>query len=295
MRHLGYIILIASILGLSACGGGSSGTLFGRVLDGFGNPLGGEAVMVTLSGNPAVNRPDLHGNFIVRAPVGDYTMRITFSNPAAGFNYRLDEQVRITKGSQQLGSFTLLNVQNMDAWESYRAKDYSTAVALFADQAMQARSATVWLPYMRYIEGDEGENSLLTQGILSAENGLGWCYTRGYGNYEEGQVHFEQSMYGGYRNYDAMVGLSGIALGGGDIETALDYLDQVIDQPGLYDSTQLHDQIREVDLEAARALCLFLEMEEIASEDAVNEIRDEVETQGNAGSKGILAMLDQFN
>jgi len=183
MRYIILAGLITIFVALSACSGGSSGALTGRVVDGFGNPLGGEAVMITLSGNPAFHRPDQWGNFIIQAPSGDYTMTISFSNPAAGFHYRLDQPVSISKGSRNLGTFTLLNIQNMDAWEQYRAEDYSGAMALFNEQASDARAGQLWLPYMRYIEGEEDQNTLLTQGVLSAENGRGWCYSRGFGNH----------------------------------------------------------------------------------------------------------------
>ncbi len=295
MRRLLYAALITiTLLGLMSCGGGQSGTLMGRVVDGFGNPLGGEYVMVTLSGNPAVHRPDQYGNFIVRAPTGSYTMRISFSNPAAGFNFRLDENIDVVHGSKQLGTFTLLSVQNSAAWERYRAGDYSGAAQLFNEQANIARAGAVWLPYMRYIEGEEGQNTLLTQGVLSAENGLGWCLSRGSGNHQEGMIHFEQSLFGGYNNYDAFVGMAGVALGEGDPARALELLQQTIDEPGLYDSTQIHDNVKEVDLIACKALAQFMLGQDGYSRDTMASISDEVATDGNTGSVEILGILDTF-
>ncbi len=282
------------LLGLVACEGGSSGTLMGRVVDGFGNPLGGEAVMVTLTGNPAVNYPDRWGNFIIHAPTGDYTMRISFANPAAGYRYRLDEQVEVIHGSRQLGTFTLLNAQNMVAWIEYQSGDYDSAIRVFNTQANDARSGQVWLPYMRYIEGEENQNTLLTQGVLSAENGLGWCFSRGKGNHQEGKVHFDQSLFGGYNNYDACVGLAGIALGKGDAQTALDLLNKVIAEPGYYDSSQIHDDINEVDLIAAKSLAQFLLGEDTASKEAADSIAGKVAGEGNAGSNDLLIMLAKF-
>jgi hypothetical protein len=287
--------IIAILLGLSACEGGSSGTLMGRVVDGFGYPLGGDAVMITLSDNPAFHRPDQHGNFIVRAPVGDYTMTISFSNPAAGFNYRLTEQVRVSKGSKQLGTFTLLNVQNMQGWESYRAGDYSSALAYFSEQANLARSGQiVWLPYMRYVEGDEGENTLLTQGVLSAENGLGWTYSRGFHNLHEGLVHYQQSLAGGYNNYDAKVGLTGIAIGDGDGQAAFDYVSEVIDEPGYYDSSQIHDDITEVDLIAIKSFAQFLLGQDGYSRETAQSIEGRIDTEANPATRDLLAALEQF-
>jgi len=294
MRNIILAGLIAMLLGLVACEGGSSGTLMGRVVDGFGNPLGGEAVMVTLAGNPAVNYPDRWGNFIIHAPTGDYTMRISFANPAAGYRYRLDEQVAVIHGSRQLGTFTLLNVQNMVAWTEYQSGDYDSAIRVFTTQANDARSGQVWLPYMRYIEGEENQNTLLTQGVLSAENGLGWCFSRGKGNIQEGKVHFDQSLFGGYNNYDACVGLAGIALGNGDAQTALDLLDKVIAEPGYYDSSQIHDSVKEVDLIAAKSLAQFLLGEDIASKETADSIAGKVAGDGNTGSNDLLIMLAKF-
>lgn len=287
--------MIAILIGLSACSDGSSGTLMGRVVDGFGYPLGGEAVMVTLSDNPAIHRPDEHGNFIVRAPTGDYTMTISFSNPAAGFNYRLEEQVRVSKGSKQLGTFTLLNVQNMDGWEAYRAADYQSALEYFSEQATLARSGqVVWLPYMRYVEGEEGENTLLTQGVLSAENGLGWTLSRGFNNHREGWVHFQQSLAGGYNNYDAKVGLAGIAVGAGDAQMAYDFITEVIDEPGYYDSSQIHDNITEVDLIAVKSLAQLLLGQDGYSRETAQSIEDRIEDEASPATRDLLTALDQF-
>jgi len=281
-------------ISLSACGGGSSGALTGRVVDGFGNPLGGEAVMITLSGNPAYHNPDQHGNFIIQAPTGSYTMRISFSNPAAGFHYNMTDAVVVTKGSRNLGTFTMLNVQNMGAWDNYRDEDYQSAISLFSEQANDARSGQLWLPYMRYIEGEENQNTLLTQGVLSAENGLGWCFSRGYGNHTEGRVHFEQSMYGGYNNYDAKVGLAGVELGDGNAAAALALLEEVIAEPGLYDVTDLHDPINETDLIVAKALAQFLLGQDGYSQETVQMIAEKASEEGNPGSIGTLNMLEQF-
>jgi len=287
--------LILVLLGLSACDGGSSGTLMGRVVDGFGYPLGGEAVMISLSDNPAFHRPDEHGNFIVRAPVGDYTMTISFSNPAAGFHYRLVEQVRVSKGSKQLGTYTLLNVQNMEGWESYRAGDYAGALDFFLEQADLARSGQlVWLPYMRYTEGEEGENTLLTQGVLSAENGLGWTLSRGFHNHQEGLIHYQQSLAGGYNNYDAKVGLAGIAIGAGDGQTALDFITEVIDEPGYYDSSQIHDNITEVDLIAIQSFAQFLLGQDGYSRETAQSIDGRIDTEANPATRDLLIALEQF-
>jgi len=295
MRKIYIMILLILVTGLVSCTSGGSGTLMGRVVDGFGNPLGGDAVMVTLSNNPAVHRPDQYGNFIVHAPEGDYTMKISFANPAAGFNYYLEQPVVVAKGTRNLGTFTLLNVQNMEAWAEYRDSEYIAAIDLFSEQADRARSAQlVWLPYMRYTEGEPGQNTLLTQGVLSAENGLGWCYSRGLHNHTEGKIHFEASLSGGYNNYDAYVGLAGIALGEGDGTTALELLEKVIDEPGLYDSTQIHDNIKEVDLMAAKALAQFLLGQDGYSRQTADAIRTQVEENGNAGSRDLLNALDQF-
>ncbi len=296
MRRILTLAFLVLMIGLNACdGGGGSGTLMGRVVDGFGYPLGGDAVMVTLSGNPAIHRPDRWGNFIVRAPVGSYTMRISFSNPAAGFHYRLDEQVVVSKGSRQLGTFTLLNVQNMDAWTAYQMGDYQSAMNLFSEQATLARSGqVVWLPYMRYIEGEPEQNTLLTQGVLSAENGLGWTYARGFHNLTEGKLHFEQSLAGGYNNLDAMVGLAGIAVSEGEGEKALEYLEKVIVEPGLYDSSQIHDNIHEVDLIAMKSFVQFLLGQDGYSCDTAKSIEDDIAEQGNPASAELLAMLENF-
>ncbi len=294
MRNIFIAGLLTILIGLTACGGGSSGTLMGRVVDGFGNPLGGEAVMVNLSGNPAIHRPDQYGNFIVRAPTGTYTMRISFSNPDAGFHYRLDSDVIVSKGSRNLGTFTLLNAQNMEAWESYQQSDYDDAISLFSRQAEQGRAGQVWLPYMRYIEGEEGQNTTLTQGVLSAENGLGWCFSRGKGNHQEGKVHYEQSLFGGYNNYDALVGLAGIAIGDGEPETALGYLNQVIEEPGYYDSSQIHDSITEVDLIAMKSFAEFMLGQDGYSKETAQSIADQIADEGNVGSKGLLNALELF-
>lgn len=295
MRKIAFSGLLTTFLLLTACGGGSSGTLMGRVVDGFGYPLGGDAVMIKLSDNPAIHRPDRWGNFIVHAPTGEYTMRISFSNPPAGFHYKLEEDVRVVKGSKQLGTFTLLNVQNMEAWAAYREHDWNRAIKLFGEQADLARSAQLaWLPYMRYVEGEPDENTLLTQGVLSAENGLGWCYARGVGDVDAGSVHYTASLSGGYNNYDAMVGLAGIALGKGDGETAVELLQKVIDEPGYYDSSQIHDYITEVDLVAARCLAEFLLGYDGISRDTAKSIEDRLINEANMGSLDLLEALDTF-
>jgi hypothetical protein len=295
MRNIGITGILIILLGLTACGGGSSGTLMGRVVDGFGNPLGGDAVCVSLSNNPVVYHPDMHGNFIVRAPVGGYTLSISFTNLDAGFNFYLEDTVQVIKASQQLGTYTLLSVQNTEGWEAYNATDYLGAIAKFSEQAELARSGQiVWLPYMRYIEGEEGENTLLTQGVLSAENGLGWCYARGLRDYQTGRTHFDASLSGGYNKYDAFVGLAGLALGEGDGTAALDYLQQVIDEPGNYDSSQFHDGIKEIDLIAAKSLAQFLLGQDGYSRDTADEIREDVAEEGNSGSIDLLNVLDVF-
>jgi len=294
MRYILLIGLMTVILSLTACEGGSTGALTGRVVDGFGNPLGGDAVLITLTDNPAYHRPDQWGNFIIQAPSGNYTMRISFSNPAAGFHYLLDQPVTIGTGSRNLGTFTLLNVQNMQAWEKYQADDFNGALALFNEQANDARAGQLWLPYMRYIEGEEDQNTLLTQGVLSAENGLGWCYSRGFGNHQEGRVHFEQSMFGGYNNYDAKVGLAGIEIGDGNAAKALGLLDEVIVEPGYYDSTQIHDNVTETDLIVTKALAQFLMGQDAYSKETLESIREKADDEGNPGSVGVINMLDQF-
>jgi len=295
MRNTFIASLAVFILWVSGCTSGSSGTLTGRVVDGFGYPLGGEAVMISLSGNPAVTFPDRWGNFIVHAPVGDYTMRISFSNPAAGFNYKLEEQVRVVKGTRQLGTFTLLNVQNMDAWAAYREGDYQRAMDLFSEQASLARSGQlVFLPYMRYIEGEPEQNTLLTQGVLSAENGLGWTFARGFHNSTQGRIHYRQSLAGGFNNLDAKVGLAGIAFGEGDGQTALSLLDEVIDEPGLYDSSQIHDDINEVDLIVAKSFAQFLLGQDGYSMETLESVKDRVPAEGNTGSNDLLKVMDIF-
>ena len=292
MRTIALAGLITITLALGACSEGSSGALVGRVVDGFGNPLGGPAVRITLSDNPVVNTPDQWGNFTIHAPVGDYTMLIVFSNPAGGFNYRLEEHVRISRGSKSIGTFTLFNVWNVQAWDAYRNHDWNIAIALFRYQAESARSGQV--AWLRSPEGDENENTLLTQGVLAGENGLGWCHARGLGDAGEGRMHFEAALSNGYNNYDAKVGLAGIALGKGDGLGALELLQEVIDEPGYYDSSQIHDDISEVDLIAARAFAEFLLGYDTISEKTAMQIADEVESEGNTGSKDLLEVLELF-
>ncbi|HEX9746342.1 MAG TPA: hypothetical protein VGB30_13030 [bacterium] len=292
-----YILTVLTLLifaiGIS-CSSGGSGVITGRVLDGFGNPLGGDGVYVVLQGNPVQNHPDQWGNFIINAPTGSYTLIISFSNPAAGFNYRVTDDVVIGSGSRNLGSYTLLNVQNMDAWEAYNAKDWQGAISKFNEQASLARGGQVFLPYMRIIEGDVNENTLLTQGILSAENGLGWTYARGLGNFDEARSHFELSMSSGYNNYDAKVGLAGIALTDGDAETAVKYIQEVLDIPGIYDSSQTHDQIHDIDLMAARSLAEFLLGYDADSRSTAQTIADKLPELGNPGSATLIEVLENF-
>ena len=288
------IFIVASV-NFIGCEGGESGTLTGRVVDGFGYPLGGPAVVITLSGNPAFTNPDRWGNFIVHAPVGSYTMTISFSNPAAGFNYRVQEQVEIIHGTKHLGTFTLLNYQNMAGWRAYRNRNWDEALAYFSEQAALARSGQmVFLPYMRYLEGEPDENTILLQGVLSAENGLGWTYSRGYHDLARGKEHFQLGLSGGFNNLDAKVGLASIALGEGEAQTALDYLNAVIDEPGYYDSSQIHDNISEVDLLAARSLAEFLVGEVGASAETSREIYDRITEEGNSSSMELLNMLEEF-
>ena len=296
MRQIAFTGIILTLLALTACGGGGgSGTLTGRVVDGFGNGLGGSAVRITLTGNPAVHNPDQWGNFIVHAPVGDYVMHVTFSNPEAGFNYRVDENVSVVKGTQNLGNFTLRSSLNEDAWSAYRDANYSQAILLFAEQALQARSGQlVFLPYYRVLEGELDENTLLTQGVLSAENGLGWCYTRGLGDVAIGGQHFNASLADGYNNLDSKVGLAGIAIGNGNAGEAFNLLTEVIDQPGMFDSSQVHDNIKEIDLQAAQAFAQFLMGQDGFSRDAVELIEEQVMNEGNAGSREIIILLNSF-
>jgi hypothetical protein len=288
-------LVLAVSLWLVSCSEGESGTLTGRVVDGFGFPLGGDAVMVILTNNPAINHPDRYGNFIIHAPVGTYEMQILFTNPAAGFKYELKADVDIVQGTRNLGEFTLLNVQNKEAWLAYREKNWQQAIALFNVQASMARSGQlVFLPYMRYMEGEPDQNTLLTQGVLSAENGLGWTYARGMHNIEEARIHYQASLSGGYNNLDAKVGLAGIALSDGEAQSALDYLKAVIDEPGLYDSTQVHDSIREVDLIASRSLAEFLLGYDRDSAETAQSIMDKIESEGSPASAELLAVLESF-
>jgi hypothetical protein len=295
MRHIAFTGIILMMLAITSCGGGSSGTLTGRVVDGFGNPLGGEFVRVTLTGNPAVTNPDRWGNFIVHAPIGDYTMKITFSNPDAGFNFHLDQPVQVTQGSHALGTFTLGGPFNEEAWIAYRDRQWAVAITLFTQQAEEARSGQmVFLPYYRIIEGEENENTLLTQGVLSAENGLGWCLARGLGDIDGAKIHYDAALSGGYNNIDAKVGLAGIALGEGNGQDALDLLDTVIDEPGLYDSSKVHDNVKEIDLMAAKALAQFLMGHDAYAQETLDGIEEQVTNAGNSGSKDTVALLNQF-
>jgi hypothetical protein len=163
---------------------------------------------------------------------------------------------------------------------------------LFETQAAQARSGQVILPYFRVIEGDPGQNTLLTQGVLSAENGLGWCYARGLHKVGDAKAHYLASLSNGYKNMDAMVGLAGLSLGEGNGQGALDYLNTVITEPGLYDSTQLHDNIREVDLIAAKSLAQFLLGLDKDSAATAVSIAGQVDSAGNSASSELLALLD---
>lgn len=288
-------VLIISLFLLAGCHTGSSGLLSGRVVDGFGNPLGGDAVTITLSGKEALHSPDRWGNFQLYAPVGDYVMRIAFTNPDAGLDFTMEENVRIITGEQKLGTFTLLSVQNFDAWESYRQEDYASAISLFNEQAELARSGQIVnLPWMRYSEGEPNENTLLTQGVLSAKNGLGWCYARGLGDTAQGKQNFTESLSGGYNNYDAMVGLAAIAVSEGDGQRALDLITQVIDEPGYYDTSQIHDSISEVDLMMLKSLAEFMLFDDSDSIDTAESVRNTVATQGNSGSKNLLEVLDSL-
>jgi hypothetical protein len=90
------------------------------------------------------------------------------------------------------------------------------------------------------------------------------------------------------------VGLAGIALGKGDGLGALELLQEVIDEPGYYDSSQIHDDISEVDLIAARAFAEFLLGYDTISEKTAMQIADEVESEGNTGSKDLLEVLELF-
>jgi hypothetical protein len=295
MRLIYCIIALFMILWVAACEGGSSGTLTGRVVDGFGNPLGGDAVMITLTDNPAVTHPDRYGNFIIHAPSGSYTLQITFINPDAGFNYKLSESINISQGTRNLGEFTLLNAQNMQAWEAYRDADYQAAISKFNEQASQARTGQlVFLPYMRYQEGEPNQNTLLTQGVLSAENGLGWAYARGLHDIPEATIHWQASLSGGYNNIDAKVGLAGLALSNGQAQAAKDYLDAIIAEPGDYDTTQIHDNIRETDLIASRSLAEFLLGFDKDSGETAASIIPDLEAGGNSGSRELLNMLTIF-
>jgi len=287
------IALIISLMLLAGCHEGSSGAISGRVVDGFGNPLGGPGVTVTLSSKEAIHNPDRWGNFYIYAPVGDYVMTIAFSNPDAGLDFTLDEDIRVINGTQDLGTFTLLNTQNFEAWKSYRQGDYDSAISLFNEQADLARNGQALnLPWMRYTEGEPDQNSLLTQGVLSAKNGLGWCYTRGLGEMAIGKQNYIESMSAGYNNYDAMVGLAGIAISEGDAQAALDYINQVLNEPGFYDSSQIHDSINEVDLMMIKSLAEYMLFQDSDSIDTADSARNEVASQGNAGSKNLLEVLD---
>lgn len=289
------IVLIISLMLIAGCHTGSSGAISGRVVDGFGNPLGGTGVTVTLSSKEAIHNPDRWGNFYIYAPVGDYVMTIAFSNPDAGLDFTQEENVRIINGNQDLGTFTLLNTQNFEAWKLYREGDYMGATALFNEQAELARSGQVLdLPWMRYTEGEPDQNTLLTQGVLSAKNGLGWCYTRGLGEMGPGKQNYLESLSAGYNNYDAMVGLAGIAVSEGDGQAALDYINQVINEPGYYDSSQIHDSISEVDLMMIKSLAEFMLFQDGDSIDTAESARDAVATEGNAGSKNLLEVLDSL-
>lgn len=295
IRWIFALTVLVVPLWFVSCSEGTSGTLTGRVIDGFGYPLGGDAVMITLTDNPAINHPDRYGNFIIHAPTGAYEMQISFSNPDAGFRYQLKANVDIVRGTRNLGDFTLLNVQNKQAWIEYRNKNWQSAINLFNIQASQARSGQlVFLPYMRYMEGEPDQNTLLTQGVLSAENGLGWTYARGLHNIAEAKTHYQASLSGGYNNLDAKVGLSGIALSEGDSQTAMDYLKTVIDEPGLYDSTQIHDSIKEIDLIAARSLAEFLLGFDLDSADTARSIADRISKEGSPASVELLSVLESF-
>ncbi len=294
MRRLTTAAMILLLLGLTACKGGSTGVLTGKVVDGYGNPLGGDAVSVTLSGNPVVNRPDQFGNFIIHAPVGDYTLAVAFHNPEAGIHLRVTQPVRVTQGSRSLGTFTLQNIENMVAWEEYCNKKWYRAIFLFQKQAESARSGEIFLPYLRFGKGDEDQNAALTMGVHSAENGLGWCYARGLGDYDEGRSHFEAALSGGLNNVDAKVGLAGITFGDGDAAGTLALLNEVIDEPGLYDSSQVHDNIRELDLKALKAFTQFLLRQDGYCRDTLRSIEDDVVSQGNTGSQDLVKLINSF-
>lgn len=301
MRYTALAILLTLLITVTACHKGTSGAINGRVIDGFGNPLGGPGVTVTLSGKGAVHHPDQWGNFYIYAPVGDYVLRIAFSNPDAGLDLTIEDEIRVVTGGRNLGTYTLLNVQNFDAWEFYRQGDYYSAIDKFNEQAALAHSGQlVNLPYMRWNEGEPNQNTLLTQGVLSAKNGLGWCYSRGLGDPLEGKINFLDSLAGGYNNYDAMVGLAAIAIGEGiaqgdeEIKGVLDYLMPVIDEPGNYNSTQIHDAITEIDLIAVKSLAEFMLMRDNDSLETADSIRLLIATQGNPGTKNLMEVLDSF-
>jgi len=295
MRQIAFFGLLLGLLALSACNSGSSGTLTGRVVDGFGNPLGGKFVRITLTDNPAVTNPDRWGNFIVHAPTGDYTMLITFSNPDAGFHFKLEQPVRVISGTQALGTFTMKGPINAKAWEAYRDKKWSTAIELFIQQAETARSGQmVFLPYYRVLEGEYDQNTMLTQGVLSAENGLGWCFARGLGQIDKSVTHFNAALANGYNNLDAKVGLAGVALGNGKGQEALNLLNTVIDEPGLYDSSDVHDNIGEIDLIVCKAFSQFLMGHDGYARETLRNIEAQAAVAGNPGTKDMIKLLNQF-
>lgn len=295
IQILSVMTAIFIVVCLSGCEGGGSGILRGQVVDGLGYPLGGEAVQITLSGIPAVTEPNPWGYFTIYAPVGEYEMTISMNNPSAGFKIIKKENVTVGKGSKNLGTFTLLDVQNMAAWEAYRERDYVRAYGLFLEQASKARTAQYeYLPSLRYSGGDITQNPILLQGRLSAENGLGWTTARGFHLLDEAKTHFKASLSGGYNNFDAKVGLAGIFMSEGDIETALKYLNEVIEEPGYYDSRQFHDSITEVDLIAVRSLLEFLTGYERKSAESALSIKSTLATEGNSASNEVITLLREF-
>ncbi|MFH1675549.1 MAG: hypothetical protein ABIC40_00895 [bacterium] len=295
MRKILLIGIVFAFLLISSCGGGgSSGIIKGHVQDGFGNPLGGAAVKITLSDYSTVTCPDQWGNFESIAPVGEHTLTISFSNPKAGFKFELSDTIKVVKGTINLGSYTLRSTENMEAWAEYKLKHYDNAIAKFEEQALMARSGQIYLPFVHGAQGEPNENTLLTQGILAAENGLGWCYARGLTDIAAGEAHFLNAMGNGYTNYDALVGLAGVAIGKGQAQKAYDDLVKVIDLAGLYDSSQFHDNIREIDLIALKSLAEFMLNKDTMSIDTENSIKARIPTEGNKGSVELIAALDSL-
>ena len=295
MRKILFIGTISAFLFLASCsGGGSSGIIKGHVRDSFGNPLGGKAVKITFSDYSTVICPDRWGNFESLVPVGEHTMTISFTNPEAGFKFVLTDIIKVGKGTVDLGDYTLSSAENTEAWKEYRLGNYDNAIANFEEQAGQARNGQIWPPFWHGAQSDPDENTLLTQGFLAAENGLGWCHARGFGDIMEGESHFLNTLSDNYTNYDALVGLAGIAVGKGQAQTAYDDLVKVINLPGLYDSSQFHDNIKEIDLIALKSLAEFMLSNDGASVATENSIIGRISAEGNEGSIELLAALDSL-